>query len=1118
MSNRNDRPHAPSPDRARDARTQRPAATIRNAALPQSTPRRVGTMLPASRRTAAALPIDIHRAFAAASLALLLLVSIFAPLAPTPPDPAPFLTPRINGAGSIPGTLSGSALEETIFPYLTVIERNQGNLASTWPDASDVLHYDPTSLRARWAVLGQMYASTSGSLSTRLKDTGLEGNPSEDKLQGLESAYSQQLNDPTGTNAGRGENGLAAMVLLRALLRPPSVARTNMENNASQSLADTVLNQPSVWQFAYNWALSNFMQGNYAAAYEGMRAVSQKADADNNKLTPFWVGLAALRLGNTQEAIRNFNVAINAQVPSGATSTVATEYENARTLSEEALGDAQWAAGMPGQAYQTYLNLLLLNIDNPGLYTKWLNLGLQQHGYESMVADMELLIQANASMQQPRLHHDRARLLSFLGRQSEADAEYRQAISQGDSDAGLLISYGQSLESRGDHKGAIEQAQEAIRKLNMDPATSDLSSVAAAVSTTTTSLADRDAAQQLLDANLLRARAWGKQGDTTAVASLTAGFTQKAGQLPAAQGGILYLYAGYADEAAGMQDKAAASYSRAWDKLKSQAPGTPGRGAALAGLARTTALLQGKSANDGLALLASNGYDPKALKTSVATDLDAPDILYQAYLLLKDVGQPAQAADALRVASITRNLQDARAFSGVGRPIWQANGTLVPAYLALQSSDQARTVNGTGDPLALMRYRQASQLDPGLAAAANNLGVAYAQDGKSSFASKYLNAAGVSSATYALGNHNLAAFFYEQGLGSFFAAESAQGDAIKSVGPQSLQWGYNLRYDDRGPVPSPAAPAGDLLSRLPAVIILLLLLLHTLVGNDRLTNRMGLVPTRGVLGWLAQRLDSKVKTFTPGLVTPRSDMTALALAIVIPSVVGMFGLAWGAAHGSLAVWLVFLPVALLAALIAFGGNELAQYIAARRRYGVTLHHIWPLGIMLGILSIPLGFVYGWQNVTRVQPAPEAGDGATARRGVTGRQLRTGEELDLAYEAQIEAAADPDSDRAATLAAPRPTNITLGDTGLLGLSPAARILFAGLATNLVIGALFGLVYWLTGWPSMRLAMFASMLVLAFTSVSEPPADGWTLFRRNSPLWLGIFVLAALMVTLIAVGII
>ena len=80
------------------------------------------------------------------------------------------------------------------------------------------------------------------------------------------------------------------------------------------------------------------------------------------------------------------------------------------------------------------------------------------------------------------------------------------------------------------------------------------------------------------------------------------------------------------------------------------------------------------------------------------------------------------------------------------------------------------------------------------------------------------------------------------------------------------------------------------------------------------------------------------------------------------------------------------------------------------------------------------------------------------------------------------------------------------------------MFAGMVANLALALIFGLVYWLTGWPSMRLALFAQALVLAFTAVSEPPADGWTLYRRNTPLWLAMFIFAAALVTLLAVGII
>lgn len=240
------------------------------------------------------------------------------------------------------------------------------------------------------------------------------------------------------------------------------------------------------------------------------------------------------------------------------------------------------------------------------------------------------------------------------------------------------------------------------------------------------------------------------------------------------------------------------------------------------------------------------------------------------------------------------------------------------------------------------------------------------------------------------------------------------------------------------------------------------------------------------------------------------------MSIAVPSVIGMLGLAWGAGHGALEVALVYLPVSLLAAAVAFGGHGFAQYRAARRNNGVTLHHNWPVGLLLGVISIPFGFIYGWQVITRVQPAGAiagmGGEGSS--RSASGRRARTGEELELAQEAQAEAAADSGAIEAVS----EMGHPVAPGRRLLSLSPAARILSTGLLANLALGLLFGAIYWLTGWPSMRLALFASMLVLAFTAVSEPPAEGWTLYRRNAPLWLGLFVFAALIVTLLSVNLV
>src|SRR5439155_8405304 len=182
-------------------------------------------------------------------------------------------------------------------------------------------------------------------------------------------------------------------------------------------------------------------------------------------------------------------------------------------------------------------------------------------------------------------------------------------------------------------------------------------------------------------------------------------------------------------------------------------------------------------------------------------------------------------------------------------------------------------------------------------------------------------------------------------------AEAAQGAAIQAAGPQSLQWGYNLRFDERGALPAPSGPAPDLLWRLPAALILLLLLAHTLVRRDR-QDRAGLVPTRGLIGRIARPIDSAARRAMPWLAQPESGTRALVIAIGVPSLVGMVALAWTAGHGSVGVALAFLPVALLVSLVAFGANELVQYLAARRSGVATAHHLWPTGLLLGVLSIP----------------------------------------------------------------------------------------------------------------------------------------------------------------------
>ena len=425
-----------------------------------------------------------------------------------------------------------------------------------------------------------------------------------------------------------------------------------------------------------------------------------------------------------------------------------------------------------------------------------------------------------------------------------------------------------------------------------------------------------------------------KQNNTALIDNLVSYITNNAAGQPANVAAMLYLYGGYTyeaaanattgDNAASYYSKAADNYKQAWDRLKTQPQGVAGRAASLIGDARTTALAKGKTAQDGLAVLKDGGYDPAAISPKVSTALSMrPTFCTQVRFCSEKAGQQKDAANAYRVSGVVRNLRDAQDFAGVGRPLWMGNGTSVPAEALLKTGDAARLDPNVDPGMVVMRYKQAYGLNSALAPAWNNLGVWYSQQGNAAISRVYLGLSGLASPNYALGNHNLATEAYQSGIGNFFTAEAAQGNAIKASGPQTLGWGYNLRYDERNSLPSPTSPPADFLSKLGALFILALLLLHTLVGNDRMTNRMGLIPTRGIIGRLAAIVDTRVKSAMPALVTPGSSTRSLVMAIAIPSVVGMLGLAWGAGHGSIVVALLYLPVALVVAALAFAANEIA---------------------------------------------------------------------------------------------------------------------------------------------------------------------------------------------------
>lgn len=1098
MSQRNPQRRATSPARPTNTTTTRPRTSTTSRTRPTSEIRN-------PRSQFRNLPLEGHRLVASVALVVMLLVTLIpSPASVAAPNLSVFVTPSITGAGSIPEDLAlgtGSIDQySALFPFRSLSERSGDNLASVWPEAGDVLSYDPGSVRARRTIIGQFYASSSGSLDIKLKDTGLETLPPPDKLQGVEQAYIQLQGDVDPSIAARGISGQAALVLMRTLLQDPA-QRVERERQVLFGLQEAINMSPTTWQFTYNWGLANMLMGNYAAAFEGFRGVRFTAQGENNLWPYFWMGVAALREGKPAAAITTFREALAVEPPADATEGIRREFDQVHRLSREGLADAQWANRTPVEAYNSYLDLIKLGNSGMGVYNKWLRLGIQQHAYETLVRDIKNIYEYGGldTGLTSRMHHDRARLLSFLGRQSEAMEEYRLAAGIGEGDARLLISYAQALESAGQHGDALGQAELAISKLGKDPATVDLQSIAATAVMTNASPEQVTNAQQLLDANLLRARAWGRTGQISAVDRVVGQIPSQSGNLSVGEAGLLNLYGAFIYEAAGENAKARDSYMAAWDRLKGLPAGQPGRAAALAGVARTDGAVDGP--NKGLETLNANGYNLTSLNANIGTDPDAPDVLTQGSLLLGQSGQQREAANVLRVAAITRNLEDARELTGVGRLFWSANTTITPAGGMLAVGDELRGVGEAS--LARLRYKQAYGLEPALAPAFNNLGVLYAQTGNSDLARFYLQSSMTVSPGYTWGAQNLASYAYKQGLGNFVTGERAQAEVIRTVGPWAASWGYPVRADERGLAPSPYTASSDFLGKVPVLALLALLLAHTIVGRDQAANR-GILPARGVLGRLGQMVDARFKDAIPALTSARPGPGGALVAIAVPALIGTLALAWHAGHGWLDVALVFLPVALVSAVIALATNELAQWAAARRNRGVTLHHTSLLGTLLGLVSVPFGFMYGWGATTRVQPAPtttsdgKGGKSTAARRNIA--------DNDLSYEAQIEAAADEGSLTQAR-----------GSSGV-GLTRAATIMLAGLLANLALGLVFGLVYLLSGWPSLRLALLATMLVLTFTAVSEPPADGWTLYRRNPALWLALFVFGAVVSVLLVAGVI
>ncbi len=998
----------------------------------------------------ARLPIEYYRLVAAALLIGLLGISLLAPLGPAAVPAAWTGTP----------TLTGAAPFDQVFDYHAPAEQQ----ISGTPPRSALLRAAPDSARFRAALSGELQrADAPGGTPSPTRDELLLDNPG--RWPNLETFYT------TGTSNSAADFGLNGLGVLRML---QSTQATGAEQ---QGLLDEAANdmqvvrelQPSIWYYGYNWALVSMATGHFGLAAALLPEVL-KVDSTHPDVQ-FMSGLAALRAGAPDQAIQAWTPLASASEADWS------------ALAREGLYDAEAARGNVDQAAQGYRLLLESGsgIDWT-LYDKLLRLEMQRGDAGAMldmIAGLEGRVR-NDPANLPRLLYDRGRILALLGRPAPAVTAFEQGRDLAGNDPAFHLALAQTLLASGNAARALPEAEAAIRAAGGDPSAADFGPAIRGMS-------GDDAAQrrarQLVGARLVQAAAWAAQGNSGALDAMAKGLDSLATS-DAPNAGWYRYFALRVAVAAGR-----AVTPAALDAALAAA------GTSAAGPAR------------GLVLDAyTSGLTPAQAAAA------AGDLLQQAGGSLADPAQAADSATAGFYATLAQQLDAAGRLPDAG-PLYRAAAaweqaawlsgpisTLAPAGVPAPVTYRAQEASyllRTGDNrMAIARYQQILALEPAAVGAWTNIGVAYARLGDPVRAQRGFEVAARLAPQNAQAQHNLGVQDYRQW--NLPGAEAALGAANRAGRSANQAWGYDLVPAGAG-LQLPAAPPGaDFAVRLAALVALLLLLLHTLIPRrpqeDTAERRAA---QTGLLGRLAAYLP------TLRLSTP----LALALALAVAGVAW----AWAGSGNNPQVAVLLLVSGLVAAILAVGGQELAQAVVAGReaRRGRTTVQVAPLGLLLAVLTAPLGLVYGWQIVTRAGAA----DGAPGDAPAAGVDPVPPADPPRARSAAGQPARGGGSSRPVTPTTPglRPLLIGWGAMG-----PQARVALAGLLANVVLALLCLAGYLLLGWPVWRLALLANLAVLAFTAVSEPPAEGWHVWRRAPLLWLVLFIGASAALTVFALG--
>ena len=1003
---------------------------------------------PAGAALTARLPLEYYRLIAAALLVGLLGISILAPLGPAPVAQARLMTPTLDGGGQP---------FDQVFDYRAPAELGTAGT----PPRSALLRAAPDSQRFLAAIAGEIQrAQSPDSAATPARNDRLVENPQ--RWGDLETFYGGTMGGATGDF---GFNGLGMVKLLRAT-QATGAQREGLIQEAINLFTPAWQARPNTWFYAYNLALAHIMLGNYGTATTLLDDVL-RVDSSRPEVR-FFRGLAALRTGEPAQAILSWNPLVSANDPDWG------------VLAGEGLRDADGARGNAEFAAQGYRQLL---DTTPGLdwtlYDKLLRLEMGRGTTGAMLAMIDTM-QGHvpddiASL--PRLLYDRGRILALTGQPGAAQAAFEQGLDMVPNEPAFHLALAQTLLASGNTRQALTEAEAALRAAGADPSAADFGPAIAGL---TGDEGAQRRGRQVLGARAVQAAAWAAHGNTGALDAMGNGLATLATS-DAARAGWYRLFAVQVAAAAGRVDAARAALGPALDAAGAP-PAAPGKGAILNAFA--TLLTPAQAASEAGALLGRAG---SSLATP-APALDGATAAFYAGLAaqLEAAGQANEAGPLYRAAAAWE--QAVRA----AKPTTPVAPTGVDAPIHYRSLEANYLLRKGDYRLAIARYRQLLAVEPTTAGAWTNIGIAYDRLGDAARARRGCELAVRLDPQNAQAQHNLGVLNYREF--NLPGAEAAFGAANLAARTANHAWGYAL-VPAGGSLALPAPPpSADFWARIPALIALLLLLLHTLIPrrpqeDDPAVYR---APQAGLLG----RLGAALPALGRNLAAPLS----LALAVAVA------GLAWawaGSGNNPL-IAVLLLGSGLLAALLALGGQELAQALAARRepRRGATTHQVAPLGLLLAVLTAPLGLVYGWQVVTRAgaagappsDSAPDADEATPAPTPRPGARAST-----------------PARTPSAPTSTARPALVGWG-----ALGPQARVALVGLLANALLTLLCLAGYLTLGWPVWRLALLANLAVLAFTAVSEPPAEGWHLWRRAPLLWLLLFIGAAAALTVFALG--